>query len=90
MLEKYAFLDYAANLWCSHSTINGKPSRNLVDAMNRLFDPGASRWILWADIVRRHDVQSKSRFGVTDADNYGHLHYILLLLTVLWRLPSLY
>ena len=67
MLEKYAFLDYAANLWSSHSTINGKPSRNLVDAMNRLFDPGASRWILWADIVRRHDVQSKSQFGVTDA-----------------------
>ena len=67
MLEKYAFLDYAANIWTSHSTINGQPSRDLVDAMNRLFDPGASRWILWADIVRHHDVQSKSQFGVTNA-----------------------
>ena len=67
MLEKYAFLDYAANLWSSHSMINGQPSQNLVDAMNRLFDPGASRWILWADIVRRHDVQSMSQYGVTNA-----------------------
>ncbi len=67
MLEKYAFLDYAASSWSSHSMIHGQPSRELVDAMNRLFDPGASRWILWADIVRRHDVQSKSQFGVTNA-----------------------
>ena len=67
VLERYAFLDYAANSWSSHSMANGRPSRNLVNAINRLFDPGASRWILWADIVRRHDVQLKSQFGVTNA-----------------------
>ena len=67
MLEKYAFLDYAANFWFSHSKINGQPSRKLLDAMNRHFDPGTSRWVLWADIVRRHDVQSKFQFGVTNA-----------------------
>ena len=66
-LEEYAFLDYAANFWSSHSMIHGQPSRNLVNAMNRLFDPGASSWILWADIVRRHNVQSNSQFGVTNA-----------------------
>lgn len=67
MLERYAFLDYAATFWSSHSLINGQPSRSLVDAMNTLFDPGASRWILWADIVRRHDVQSRLQSGVTNA-----------------------
>lgn len=67
ILEKYAFLDYAANSWSSHSMINGQPSRNLLDAMNRLFDPAASRWVFWANVVRRHDVQSKSQFGVMNA-----------------------
>ena len=68
VLEKYAFLDYAANLWFTHSMANGQPSQNLVDAMNRLFDPGASRWILWADIVRRHDVRLNSQLGVMNAE----------------------
>ena len=67
MLERYTFLDYAANFWSYHSSINGQPSRSLVDAINRLFNPDASRWILWADVFRRHDVQSNSQFGVTNA-----------------------
>ena len=67
VLKEHAFLDYAANSWSYHSMANGQPSRNLVDAMNRLFDPGASRWILWADIVRRNDIQSNSQFGVMNA-----------------------
>lgn len=67
VLKEHTFLDYAANSWSSHSMANGQPSRNLVDAMNRLFDPSASRWILWADIVRRDDVQSNRQFGVMNA-----------------------
>lgn len=50
-IDAHAFLRYAARSWYIHSQRSGKYRQDLDGLVNTLFDPEASRWLLWSEVL---------------------------------------
>jgi ankyrin repeat protein len=78
-IKQYQFLAYAARFWHVHALYGGDCSQILVHLINRLFDPLASRWILWSDIFDSEE-ESSEKLGESSNDNHpSPLYYASLL-----------
>lgn len=50
-IDAHAFFRYAAQSWYVHSKRSGKYRQDLDGLVNTLFDPEASRWLLWPEVL---------------------------------------
>lgn len=74
-IDSYAFLPYAARSWIIHATNSGKHRQDLDSLINTLFEPEASRWLLWSEVLDTY-IHSFERFHELCRNSYpGPMYY---------------
>lgn len=73
--NSYAFLLYAAQSWNIHATYSGKHRQDLDGLINTLFEPEASRWLLWSEVLDT-DIHSFEYFQESCRNSHpGPMYY---------------
>ena len=65
-IKQYAFLQYAARSWYYHASLVDDKPKELLKLMFSLFEPVASRWLLWSSVF---DLGTES---LESFHNYGY------------------
>lgn len=74
-MNSYAFLLYAALSWNIHAKYSGKHLQDLDGLINTLFEPEASSWLLWSEILDT-DIHSFEDFQESCRNSYpGPMYY---------------
>ncbi len=59
-IDQYAFLRYVAQSWYHHASLVTVQPMELLKLMYSLFEPVASRWLLWSKVLERETGRSES------------------------------
>lgn len=73
--DQYALLQYATQGWYPHVFASGHHSRDVDELINKFFDPGDSRWLLWSDTPETQEISSEPFHEICQNGYPGPLYY---------------